>query len=147
MKEYTKIKTAQTIICDMCNELHPDEPCRQSACEWMQWIEEDAIDITAEWTKVEDGCQKTGLTYFAGMNISAMEVTTGCSELTGLGINITEIGRGTPLSDTRREFWRGCRCLIRQKGKRSGAANDDWMCKRDDVVRIVMFRKDGKNGI
>lgn len=35
MKEYTKIKTAQTIICDMCNELHPDEPCRQSACEWM----------------------------------------------------------------------------------------------------------------
>ena len=61
MKEYAKIKTAQTIICDMCNELHPDEPCRQSACEWMQWIEEDAIDITAEWTKVEDGLPENGV--------------------------------------------------------------------------------------
>lgn len=43
--EYTKIKTARTIICDFCNQLYSDEPCEPADCDWLQMLEEDAGDV------------------------------------------------------------------------------------------------------
>lgn len=45
MSEYAKIKTARTIICDLCNELHSDEPCEPADCDWLRMLEEDAGDV------------------------------------------------------------------------------------------------------
>ena len=45
MAEYTKIKTARTIICELCNQLYPDDPCKPAACDWLQMLEEDAADV------------------------------------------------------------------------------------------------------
>lgn len=45
MSEYAKIKTARTIICDLCNELHSDEPCEPADCDWLRMLEEDAGDL------------------------------------------------------------------------------------------------------
>lgn len=45
MSEYAKIKTARKIICDLCNELHSDEPCEPADCDWLRMLEEDAGDI------------------------------------------------------------------------------------------------------
>lgn len=54
MNGHTKIETAKTIICNMCNEFHSDQPCEPSECEWMQRLEEDADAPASKWTKVED---------------------------------------------------------------------------------------------
>lgn len=43
--EYTKIKTARTIICDFCNQLYPDDPCEPADCDWLRMLEEDAADV------------------------------------------------------------------------------------------------------
>lgn len=45
MDEYTKVKTARTIICELCNELYPDDPCEPADCEWLRMLEEDAGDV------------------------------------------------------------------------------------------------------
>lgn len=45
MAEYTKVKTARIIICDLCNELHSDEPCEPADCDWLRMLEEDAGDV------------------------------------------------------------------------------------------------------
>lgn len=45
MSEYAKFKTARTIICDLCNELHSDEPCEPADCDWLRMLEEDAGDV------------------------------------------------------------------------------------------------------
>lgn len=45
MSEYVKIKTARTIICDLCNELYSDEPCEPADCDWLRMLEEDAGDV------------------------------------------------------------------------------------------------------
>ena len=77
MNGYTKIKTARTIICDICDELNPDEPCEPSWCERMQRLEEDAIDVTPKWTKVEDGLPEEDervLAYFPDMAGSDCEI-------------------------------------------------------------------------
>ena len=43
MSGYTKIKTARTIICELCNELYPDDPCEPADCDWLRMPEEDAL--------------------------------------------------------------------------------------------------------
>lgn len=53
MAEYTTIKTARTIICDLCNELHPDEPCEPADCDWLRMLEEDAASVP-QWISVKD---------------------------------------------------------------------------------------------
>ena len=45
MAEYTKIKTARTIICELCNELYPEDPCEPADCDWLRMLEEDAADV------------------------------------------------------------------------------------------------------
>lgn len=40
MAEYTKIKTARTIICELCNELYPDDPCEPADCDWLRLLYE-----------------------------------------------------------------------------------------------------------
>lgn len=45
MAEYTKIKTARTIICDFCNQLYSDDPCKPTDCDWLRMLEEDAADV------------------------------------------------------------------------------------------------------
>ena len=52
MTEYTKIKTARTIICDFCNQLYPDEP-EPAGCDWMRMLEEDAVPVP-QWISVKD---------------------------------------------------------------------------------------------
>ena len=55
MAEYTKIETARSIICDMCECLYPDgycpERCDLEKCDWMEHLKEDAADIE----KISDG--------------------------------------------------------------------------------------------
>lgn len=53
MAEYTKVKTARTIICDLCNELHSDEPCEPADCDWLRMLEEDAVSVP-QWISVKD---------------------------------------------------------------------------------------------
>ena len=59
MAEYTKIKTARTILCELCtatatatatapapataNDLYPDDPCEPADCDWLRMLEEDAL--------------------------------------------------------------------------------------------------------
>jgi hypothetical protein len=43
MAEYTTIKTARTIICELCNELYPDDHCEPADCDWLRMLEEDAL--------------------------------------------------------------------------------------------------------
>ena len=49
MAEYTKIETARSIICDMCECLYPDgycpEKCDLEKCDWMEHLKEDAADV------------------------------------------------------------------------------------------------------
>lgn len=45
MAEYTKIKTARTIICELCNDLYPDDPCEPADCDWLRMLEEDAVSV------------------------------------------------------------------------------------------------------
>ena len=49
MSEYTKIETARSIICDMCECLYPDgycpEKCDSEKCDWMEHLKEDAADV------------------------------------------------------------------------------------------------------
>lgn len=45
MAEYTKVKTARTIICELCNELYQDDPCEPADCDWLRMLEEDAGDV------------------------------------------------------------------------------------------------------
>ena len=49
MSEYTKIETARSIICDMCECLYPDgycpEKCDLEKCDWMEHLKEDAADV------------------------------------------------------------------------------------------------------
>lgn len=54
MSEYTKIKTARTIICKLCNELYPDDPCEPADCDWLRMLEEDAVPVP-QWISVKDG--------------------------------------------------------------------------------------------
>ena len=54
MAEYTKIKTAQTIICDFCNQLYSDEPCEPADCDWLRMLEEDAVSSVPQWISVKD---------------------------------------------------------------------------------------------
>lgn len=51
--EYTKIKTARTIICDFCNQLYSDEPCEPADCDWLRMLEEDAVPVP-QWISVKD---------------------------------------------------------------------------------------------
>lgn len=55
MAEYTKIETARSIICDMCECLYPDgycpEKCDLEKCDWMEHLKEDAADVE----KISDG--------------------------------------------------------------------------------------------
>lgn len=53
MAEYTKIKTARTIICELCNELYPDDPCEPADCDWLRMLEEDAVSVP-QWIGVKD---------------------------------------------------------------------------------------------
>lgn len=57
MDEYTKIKTAKTIICDFCNQLYSDEPCEPADCGWLQMLEEDAVSVP-QWISVKDRMPK-----------------------------------------------------------------------------------------
>lgn len=57
--EYTKIKTARTIICELCNELYPDDPCEPADCDWLRMLEEDAVPVP-QWISVKDRLPKTG---------------------------------------------------------------------------------------
>lgn len=52
MAEYTKIKTARTIICDFCTHLYKDEPC-PADCDWMRMLEEDAVSVL-QWISVKE---------------------------------------------------------------------------------------------
>lgn len=52
MAEYTKIKTARTIICDFCKQLYSDEECPRK-CDWMDMLEEDAVSVP-QWISVKD---------------------------------------------------------------------------------------------
>lgn len=49
MAEYTKIETARSIICDMCECLYPDgycpEKCDLEKCDWMEHLKEDAANV------------------------------------------------------------------------------------------------------
>ena len=49
MSEYTKIETARSIICDMCECLYPDgycqEKCDLEKCDWMEHLKEDAANV------------------------------------------------------------------------------------------------------
>lgn len=54
MAEYTKIKTARTIICDFCNQLYQDDPCEPADCDWLRMLEEDAADVAPKWINVKD---------------------------------------------------------------------------------------------
>lgn len=49
MSEYTKIETARSIICDMCECLYPDgycpEKCDLEKCDWMEYLKEDAANV------------------------------------------------------------------------------------------------------
>lgn len=54
MAEYTKIKTARTIICELCNELYPDDPCEPADCDWLRMLEEAAVSVL-QWISVKDG--------------------------------------------------------------------------------------------
>jgi hypothetical protein len=60
MAEYTKIKTARTIICELCNELYPDDPCEPADCVWLRMLEEDAADVAPKWISVTDRLPKAG---------------------------------------------------------------------------------------
>lgn len=53
MTEYTKVKTARTIICELCNELYPDDPCEPADCDWLRMLEEDAVSVP-QWISVKD---------------------------------------------------------------------------------------------
>lgn len=53
MAEYTKIKTARTIICDFCNQLYSDEPCEPADCDWLRMLEEDAVPVP-QWISTEE---------------------------------------------------------------------------------------------
>lgn len=57
--EYTKIKTARTIICDFCNQLYSDEPCEPADCDWLRMLEEDAVSVP-QWISVKDRLPGTG---------------------------------------------------------------------------------------
>lgn len=118
MNGHTKIETAKTIICNMCNEFHSDQPCEPSECEWMQRLEEDADAPAPKWTN----CQRRTSVFWHISRIWRVRIVKFKSQKAGHSTNSSLIG---------------CRYQIRQKGKRSGAANDDWMCKRDDVQSTV----------
>ena len=55
MAEYTKIETAMTIICDLCEKLYLDDFCPEKndsgKCGWRKYLEEDAADVE----KMSDG--------------------------------------------------------------------------------------------
>lgn len=44
MTKYVPKSTAKTIICDLCSDLYPNEPC-PSKCEWMAILDEEEIDV------------------------------------------------------------------------------------------------------
>lgn len=54
MSEYTKMQTARTIICELCNDLYPDDPCEPADCDWLRMLEEDAVPVP-QWISVKDG--------------------------------------------------------------------------------------------
>lgn len=59
MAEYTKIKTARTIICELCNELYPDDPCEPADCDWLRMLEEAAVSVP-QWISVKDKLPRDG---------------------------------------------------------------------------------------
>lgn len=59
MAEYTKIKTARTIIYDFCNQLYSDEPCEPADCDWMGTLEADAVSVP-QWISVKDRLPEDG---------------------------------------------------------------------------------------
>lgn len=65
MAEYTKIKTARTIICELCNELYPDDPCEPADCDWLRMLEEDAVSVP-QWISVKGGLPKYENPVLAG---------------------------------------------------------------------------------
>ena len=69
MSEYAKIKTARTIICDLCNELHSDEPCEPADCDWLRMLEEDAVSAP-QWISVKDRLP----------DVAGMYIVTACDE-------------------------------------------------------------------
>lgn len=68
MAEYTKIKTARTIICDFCKQLYSDEECPRK-CDWMDMLEEDAVSVP-QWISVEDRLP----------DVAGMYIVTACDE-------------------------------------------------------------------
>lgn len=66
MSEYTKIETARSIICDMCECLYPDgycpEKCDLEKCDWMEHLKEDAADVApvvhGRWLCVDTDTEK-----------------------------------------------------------------------------------------
>ena len=69
MAEYTKIKTARTIICELCNELYPDDPCEPADCDWLRMLEEDAVSVP-QWISVKDRLP----------DVAGMYIVTACDE-------------------------------------------------------------------
>lgn len=69
MAEYTKIKTARTIICDFCNQLYSDEPCEPADCDWLRMLEEDAVSVP-QWISVKDRLP----------DVAGMYIVTACDE-------------------------------------------------------------------
>lgn len=65
MAEYTKIKTARTIICELCNDLYPDDPCEPADCDWLRMLEEDAVSVP-QWISVKDRLPKYENPVLAG---------------------------------------------------------------------------------
>ena len=57
MSEYTKIKTARTTICELCNELYPDDPCEPADCDRLRMLEEDAVPVP-QWISIKDRLPK-----------------------------------------------------------------------------------------
>lgn len=59
MSEYTKMQTARTIICELCNDLYPDDPCEPADCDWLRMLEEAAVSVP-QWISVKDRLPEDG---------------------------------------------------------------------------------------
>lgn len=92
MSEYTKIETARSIICDMCECLYPDgycpEKCDLEKCDWMEHLKEDAANVApvvhGRWIRIADDdawaeCSECGDRYSSCDNGGTPEFMLFCN--------------------------------------------------------------------